>query len=76
MAEKSFLDRIKDENHLFVSASNKACQSCTFAHGEAPWADTPMKACCMIYERDAGESKPTEVSYDGADCEYYEKETA
>ncbi|GHV23286.1 hypothetical protein FACS189494_11160 [Spirochaetia bacterium] len=76
MAEKSFLDRIEDEVLVGVPASNRACQTCMFAHGKAPWADTPMKGNCMIYERDAGEDKPAEVCFDGADCEYYEKETA
>jgi hypothetical protein len=47
-----------------------------FAHGKAPWANTPMKGNCMIYTKDDGEDKPAEVCFDGADCEYYEKETA
>jgi hypothetical protein len=76
MAEKSFLDRIKDEVLVAMPPNPKACTTCAFAHGEAPWADTPMKAYCQIYERAEGEDKPDEVYYKGADCEYYEKETA
>ena len=69
MAEKSFLDRIKDEVPGFVRASNKACQTCMFA-------TNPSKCYCQIYEKDDGEMKPNGVLFDGADCEYYEKETA
>jgi hypothetical protein len=37
-----------------------------------PWADSPYKSYCQIYERDEGESKPRPVAYEGASCEYYE----
>jgi hypothetical protein len=62
MAEKSFLDRIKDEVLVAGTVNPKACMTCMFAHGEAPWADTPMKAYCQIYERDDGQDKPDEVT--------------
>jgi hypothetical protein len=48
----------------------KACMTCLFAHGQPPFADTPEKGCCQIYEYP--ESKPNEVYFDGRDCEYYE----
>jgi hypothetical protein len=75
VAEASFLDRIKDEVLVPVFATNKACKTCIFAHGEAPWADSPLKNYCMMYEREDGQGKPDDVSYEGADCEYYEAET-
>jgi hypothetical protein len=28
----------------------------------------------MIYGKEDGEGKPANVSFDGADCEYYEKD--
>jgi hypothetical protein len=71
--EKSFIDRMEDEALLGSPPNPKACLSCMFAHGEAPWADSPLKSNCMIFERDEGKDKPPEVYFDGADCEYYEK---
>ena len=50
------------------------CRTCIFAHGEPPFADSPEKAYCRIYERDKGTSKPPEVYYDGERCEFYEQE--
>jgi hypothetical protein len=49
----------------------KACMTCLFSHGQPPFADTPRKGCCQIYEYP--DAKPDEVYFDGADCEYYEK---
>jgi hypothetical protein len=72
MAEKTTLDRLQDESFQPVFATNKVCQTCTFAHGEPPWADSPNKNYCVIYGRNEGEGKPDDVSFDGADCEYYE----
>jgi hypothetical protein len=74
MAEKSFINRIQEEVITPVFADNKMCQTCMFAHGDPPWADTPDKGNCQIYERGSilGD-KPNEVAYNGADCEYYER---
>jgi hypothetical protein len=80
MAEKikSFTDRLKEDGEEFGSgfafATNKACQTCLLAHGEPPWADSPGKSYCQIYERETGEDKPRSIAYDGAPCEYYEAE--
>jgi hypothetical protein len=49
----------------------RACMACMFAQGGETRADSAFKGHCMIYERP--EIKPTEVYFDGADCEYYEK---
>jgi hypothetical protein len=49
------------------------CKTCMFARGAPPWADTPEKAYCKIFERDTGQQKPPDVYFDGAQCEYYEK---
>ena len=49
----------------------KHCQTCLFAHGQPPYADSPDKCHCVIFEYP--NSKPTEVYYDGEPCEYYEK---
>jgi len=76
MADKSFLDRREGETMLGVFATNEACQTCFFAHGEAPWADTPMKDFCMIYEKADGVGKPDDVAMHGAECDYYEPEEA
>ena len=50
------------------------CKTCIFSHGKPPFADMPEKAYCMIYERDKTTGKPPDVYYDGAECEYYEKQ--
>jgi hypothetical protein len=54
------------------SRNPNACMLCMFSHGEPPFADTPIKGCCQIYEYP--ESKPSDVYFDGAPCEYYEAE--
>lgn len=52
----------------------KYCKTCRFSHGKPPFEDAPEKSYCMIYSKDDGERKPPEVYYEGAKCEYYEKE--
>ncbi len=51
----------------------KHCKTCAFSHGEPPFADLPEKAYCMVYARENGISKPNDVYFDGAECEFYEK---
>ena len=74
---KSFIDRLEEDGEEFGSgfafAANKACQTYMLARGKPPWADSPDKGYCQIYERDAGESKPMPVAFDGAPCEYAAK---
>jgi hypothetical protein len=76
MAEKSFIDRLKEDGEEFGSgfafATNKACQTCMFAHGEPPLADFPDKSYCQIYEPDGLVDNPSDGAFDGAPCEYYE----
>jgi hypothetical protein len=69
---------MEEEGEVFALsfATNKACRTCTLAHGEPPWADSPLKDYCMIYERENGEGKPNDVAWAGAPCEYYEKDGA
>jgi len=47
------------------------CETCIHSHGDSPLNDGPAKLNCMMYY---DESKPREVLFDGAECEYYEKE--
>ena len=71
-----YLQKMKEaENESWGcgSINPKFCQSCMFSHGEAPFADAPEKAYCMIYNHENGEGKPPEVYYDGKECEYYNK---
>lgn len=49
------------------------CRSCYFANGAAPFADSPEKVYCAIYNRENTNGKPPDVYYEGAECEYYEK---
>lgn len=53
----------------------KKCKTCRFSHGDPPFEDAPEKMYCMIFSRDEGEQKPPEVYYEGADCDYYKKDT-
>lgn len=50
------------------------CRSCRFSKGKPPFEDGPEKAYCMIYSREEGEAKPEDVYYDGARCDYYERD--
>ena len=50
------------------------CKTCIFRHGEPPFADLPEKAYCLIFEHGKTNGKPHEVYYEGAECDYYEKE--
>lgn len=64
-----------DENAAMTGAvrpTSVYCQTCKFAHGEAPWADDPLKANCEVYTY--GDSlKPHDVMFNGAPCEFYVK---
>ena len=77
---KSFIDRLEEDGEEFGSgfafASNKACQTCAFAHGEygnPPKVCNPGKCYCQIYEPDDLGHKPGEVAFHGAPCEYAAK---
>lgn len=63
-------------NEVFgcLSINPRMCKTCRFAHGDPPFEDMPEKSYCMIYSRANGEQKPHEVYYEGAECEYYEKQ--
>lgn len=50
------------------------CKTCIFRHGEPPFADLPEKAYCLIFEHGKTNGKPHEVYYEGAECDFYEKE--
>lgn len=50
------------------------CKTCIFAHGNPPFEDLPEKSYCRIYTRAKNIQKPPDVYYEGAECEYYEKE--
>ena len=55
-------------------AACKACHGCLFAHGPAPFEDAPDKVYCLIYPRDLGAMKPSDVLFDGAPCEHFRPE--
>ena len=66
---------VTGEFHIGVTHPNPVyCRSCRFAHGPAPFADTPEKAYCLIYRREDGQIKPNSVSYEGQPCKFYEKD--
>ncbi len=56
------------------SQKARYCKSCAFRHGKPPFADLPEKAYCEIYNRDNTNGKPSDVYYDGAECEFYIKD--
>lgn len=57
-----------------IPASCKACTNCKWAHGPAPWADTPLKSYCEIFPIEEVKTKPGPVMYDGAECLYFVEE--
>lgn len=66
---------VTGEFHIGVTHPNPVyCRSCRFAHGPAPWADTPEKGNCLMYPRESGELKPDSVAFDGKPCKYYLKD--
>jgi hypothetical protein len=50
------------------------CKTCMFRYIESGGekVESPDAGCCEIYEYP--DSKPSEVYFDGADCENYEKD--
>ena len=46
------------------------CRTCVYANGKPPFADGWRKSSCMIYQDP--DTKPADVYFDGADCDYYE----
>jgi hypothetical protein len=64
--------RWESEMWMTQQPNPKACETCMFSHGEAPWANEPIKGCCEIYEYP--DIKPLDVYFDGAECENYEKD--
>ena len=79
MSEKSFVERVADEVLTFDWATNKACQTCLFAHGEVIWFGEPLKlepdkCFCLVYNPDESNGKPKRIAFDGAPCKYYEKD--
>lgn len=49
------------------------CKGCKYANGEKPFADMPTKMYCMVYDRESGHRKPTDVYYDGKECRYFKE---
>lgn len=76
---RAFVERMESENHGLMFATNKACQTCMFAHGDVNWNGNklvlnPGKCFCQMYEPDDSNGKPQDVAFDGAPCEWYERE--
>ena len=73
MYKKKILDS-EGENGACLGINPKYCLTCIFAHGDPPFEDRPEKAYCKIYSKNDSTGKPKEVYFDGAECEFYEKE--
>jgi len=72
MADEEKRPRWESEEWRAQQPNPKACKTCIFSHGESPWADDPIKASCEIFVYP--DIKPREVLFEGAECEYHEKE--
>lgn len=48
------------------------CESCIFCEVRKPFGKLPRIGNCQIYT--PPDSKPEAVLFDGAECEYYERE--
>lgn len=71
-------ERWSNEDKGIVFATNKACQTCKFARGEADWRPeglevTPDLCYCQIYEPGDFGLKPRDVAFHGAPCSCYEE---
>lgn len=76
MSVATFVDRIENERMGIALATNRACQTCAFAHGEVDWNGRmleldPDKCFCLVYEPDDSDGKPEDVAFNGANCEFY-----
>lgn len=80
-----YIEKMLDSEPIIAADNSKSakkpltinpamCRTCLFAHGEAPFEDTPEKRWCEIFRYNSGEQKPDDVYYSGAECEYYEKQ--
>lgn len=50
------------------------CKTCVYSKRPAPFANHYEKAYCLVYTREDGESKPEDVKYNGAPCEFHTTE--
>lgn len=63
---------MRDKKEVFGARhpnENMKCKTCVHADGSPPFANRWKKASCMIYPDP--QTKPFNVYYDGAECEYY-----
>ena len=49
--------------------NNMKCKTCIFSKGAEPFENGWKKASCIVYPDP--QTKPPNVYYDGAECEYY-----
>ena len=49
--------------------NNMKCKTCIFSKGTEPFENGWKKASCIIYPNP--QTKPPNVYYNGAECEYY-----
>lgn len=54
-----------------IEPTAEKCKTCAFAYSEDDHWGGYLNSNCEIYD---DEEKPTEVLWDGADCEYYTEE--
>lgn len=73
MAEEKKIPRWVNEQWYAKQPNPTACLTCMFRfiEIEGEKVDRPDAGCCEIYEYP--ESKPNDVIFEGAECEYYEK---
>lgn len=76
MAEKieKRSDDLKGEVFGGRITTHKWCDSCLFCDVIEPIGRQPQTRYCKIYEPKDSEGKPDEVIYNGAMCEFYEKD--
>lgn len=56
------------------TTTHKWCDTCIFCDVIEPIGRQPQTRYCKIYGAKDTHGKPDEVIYDGAKCEFYEKE--
>ena len=67
-------DDLKNEMFGSIPTTHKWCDTCMFCEIIEPIGRQPQTRYCKIYEPKDSAGKPDEVIYEGAKCEFYEKQ--
>lgn len=64
-----------DDYPMCVPPKYTQCKTCAHSHGKSIFENDPSKSYCEVYTRESGIQKPDNVYFDGAKCDFYERDT-